>query len=162
MAGSQFVKSNDTAILEHLLRGIAEGEVATYEQLSEAIGRDVRKFAAGSLASARRIMERDGLHTGALANEGIKRLLPSECLDKAGSHVTRARRAAARSRRTVETTDFERLDDSDKARAFALSAQATAVESLGSIKTRKRLIGKAAESQSAIPLAETLRLHGVE
>ena len=158
----QFVKSDDTAALEQLLRDCPEGEVVTYADLSAAIGRDVREHASGSLRSARRILERDGLHTEAIENEGIKRLTPSECLGKAGGLVQRARRAAARSRQTVETTDLERLTTEERARAFALSAQASAVESLGSRKTGKRLVQKASETNAAIPLGETLRLFGVE
>lgn len=157
-----FTKSNDTAILEAVLRGLDEGGIATYAQLSAALGRDVREFGKGSLYSARRIIERDGLHTGVVRNEGIQRLTVSGCVEKASSYVVRARRSASRSRHTLETTDVSQLSQAEKSRVFALSAQASAVETLGSRKATKTLTAAAAKVQSAIPFGETLKLFGVK
>ncbi len=160
MANPIFTKSNDTSILEDAIRRTPEGEVIAYDELSTRIGRDVREFAGGQLASARNILERDGLHTAAVINEGIKRLTPAECLDKAASHVVRSRRAAKRSRTTIETTEFERLTEDERSRAFALSAQSAAIELFGSRKAGRKLLEKTQETSAAIPFGETLKLFG--
>lgn len=157
-----FEKSNDTGILEAKLRELDIGQMVTYEELSAAIGRDVREFAVSSLYSARRIIERDGIHVGTVRGEGVKRLTPGGCVDKAHSYVERSRRSARRSRQTLETTDLEGMSQVEKSRVFALSAQAAAVEMLGSRKSTKKLTAAAEESRSAIPFGETLRLFGVK
>lgn len=153
-----FVKSNDTAIMENMIRESAEGSIITYDQLTAAIGRDVRKFSSGCLYSARRILERDGVHTACVAGEGIKRLTPAESVDKARSQVTRSRRAARRGRSTVETTDFARLTPEQKQSAVAIVAQSTAIEMFGAKKAEKRLTDAASDSTGAIPLGKTLEL----
>lgn len=155
---AMFVKSNDTTILEAALREIEEGAVISYVDLSKAIGRDVREHAAGCLKTARNILERDGLHTASVRTVGIKRLIPGECIDKARGHVTRARRAASRSRQTIETTDFARLDDGEKSAALAIAAQSGAMEMFGARKAEKRLMVKAAESSASLSIGQTLDL----
>ena len=157
MTSPLFVKSNDTARLESLLREAAEGEVVTYEQMTAAIGRNVREHAQGSLVSARRIVGRDGIHTAAVPSEGIRRLTPAECVGKAKGHVGRARRAAIRSRQTIETTDFERLEDSAKAEALAVAAQAGAIELFGSRPAARKLLNKTQGNES-LSLGQTLEL----
>lgn len=161
MSTAQFVKSNDTAILENTLREADEGTLVTYEQLSAAIGRDVRKFAEGCLYSARRILEREGVHTDCVAGEGIKRLTPAESVDKARSQVTRSRRAARRGRATVETTDFSRLTQEQKQAAVAIMAQSAAIEMFGAKKAENRLLAAAANPDEALmtlTIGKTLEL----
>jgi hypothetical protein len=158
METARFVKSNDTAILEAVLRDVQEGELITYAALTAAIGRDVRKFAKGCLSSARNILERDGVHCACVAGEGIKRLAPGECVDKARSQIVRARRSARRGRTTIETTDFSRLSEDEKQSAVAIVAQSGAIELFGAKKAEKRLAQAATNTNEGIPLGKTLEL----
>jgi hypothetical protein len=158
MTPSQFVKSNDTAILEQKLREAPEGSVVTYDDLSRAIGRNVRKFAIGCLYSARRILEQEGIHTGCIAKEGITRLTPSESVCKARSHVNASRRVARRGRSTVEKTDLSRLTVEERQSALAIAAQSSAIELFGSKKAERKLTEAATNKSGHLPLGDTLAL----
>lgn len=158
MKPSQFVKSNDTAILENKLRTAQEGSLVSYEELSRAIGRNVRKFAIGCLYSARRILEQEGIHTGCIPKEGITRLTPSESVGKARSHVNSSRRTARRGRSTVEKTDLSRLTIEEKQSALAIAAQSAAIELFGSKKAERRLTDAASDTAGNIPLGQTLAM----
>jgi len=155
---SQFVKSNDTAILEQKLREAPEGSLVTYEELSRAIGRNVRKHGVGCLYSARRILEAEGIHTGCIAKEGITRLTPSESVGKARSHVTRSKRSARRGRNTVATTDLSKLSVEEKQSALAIAAQSAAIELFSGKKAEKTLTEAATNTSGALPLGTTLSL----
>lgn len=159
---SQFVKSNDTAILENKLRTAQEGSLVTYDELSKAIGRNVRKFANGCLYSARRILEAEGIHTGCIAKEGITRLTPSESVGKARAHVTQSRRRARRGRTTIEKTDFSKLSTEEKQSALAIAAQSSAIELFSSKKAEGRLTDAATDNAEGIPLGDTLALFNKE
>lgn len=54
MANPKFQKTSDTVIIEAIFRDCKVGEQVTYEQMSTAIGRDVRKHARGAINSARK------------------------------------------------------------------------------------------------------------
>lgn len=158
MDSGRFVKSNDTAILEHALSEVSEGETISYDDLSKTIGRDVRKHSSGCLRSARRILERDGVHFDCVAGTGLKRLAPGECVLKARSQVHRARRAAKRGRGTIETIDWNRLTTEEKNSATAVAAQSGAIELLGATKAERRLTTTAAQTTEAISIGKTLAL----
>ena len=150
-------KSADTAIIESLLRQTPEGDVLTYDEMSIALGRDVREFCKGNLYSARRILlNSDGIATDAVRGEGVKRLTSDGVLGVAKSDCSRVRRASNTTLRKLGTVDFETLVDSNKSEHIALSAQMGAVAMFTKTQTRKVILNKSTNSQLAI--GETLQM----
>jgi len=89
-----FELSSDARILYNVLETalIKEGnELASYQQLSAAIGRDVQKDARGLLATARRLVQNEHkILLEAVQNTGIKRSDDYEgAADKTREHVRR-------------------------------------------------------------------------
>jgi hypothetical protein len=71
--------SAETKLLAEMLRGVAEGEVCTYADMSAMIERDVRAGARGALNSARRILLRDDrIVFDVVIGTGVKRMTPAE------------------------------------------------------------------------------------
>lgn len=121
--------AQDTRILAGRLGRLNPGELVTYNELSAIIGRDVRTDARPTLASARRIAQRDQrIALGCVHKAGIKRLDGAELPSVGDDAIACIRRKATRASRLMLTA-AENVTLTDEAR-LQLNARAS---SLGTI-----------------------------
>ena len=97
--------SIDAKLVYELLKRANVGETITYDQMSDAIGRDIRRH-FGALMTARRMAIRnDRMVFGTVRTVGIKRLSDIETVDSAErtfSHIRRTVRREAQRQSTVD------------------------------------------------------------
>lgn len=153
--------SGDARILLGRLRTLAVGDVVTYRELSDLIGRDVQGPARGTLDTARKAAEREyGMALGTVMKQGIKRLAASELSsigDSAFGRIGRtARTAAKRMFRAASTLEVAPPD------AAAIAARASGLAAIGLMAKPSSLqkIEQAAQNGKELPTATTLRLFG--
>jgi len=153
-----FVKSNDTRIVEHILRDIKPGEVCEYDELSKALGRDVREHCPGNLAGARASLAREGVYFDALANVGLKRLTPAEVVEWAVGRVRRARRQARNGGKAIASIELSELTAEQKTAALATATQLAVLDLFGGAKASKRIAAAVGKTAAELPLGKTLSL----
>lgn len=154
-------KSADTKILETVLAEANVGDLITYEQLSKAIGRDVRKFALSSLSSARRgIFNAKRYVFGTEKNVGLRRLNDNEIVDSTEHDRKKLRRAAKRTINKLGVVDFDNLTPEKKRQHIVASAQMGAVEMFAGKNATKKIEAKVNDSSKVLPIGETLRMFG--
>lgn len=152
-------KSQDTKIIESVLAESQVGDLVTYDSLSKAIGRDVRKFAVGSIASARHSLLRDKRFVfGVERGKGLIRLADGQVVEAVQHDRMRVHRTAKRALKKLETVSFSELKESEKKQHIAASAQ-FGVLAMFANKTSSTRIEKAVESTANnLPIGETLKL----
>lgn len=154
-----FEKSSDTKIIESILSESKVGDLVTYEQLSKAIGRDVRQFAQPSLRSARQgLLNSKGFVFGTETNVGLRRLNDEEIVDSTEADRARMRRSARRSIKKLTVVDFEKLPDDKKKQHVVASAQMGAIEMFATKNATKKISSKVDEGKKTIAIGETLKM----
>jgi len=156
-----FEKSNDTKILESVLEGASVGDLVTYEELSKAIGRDVRKFAQPSLCSARRgLLNAKRIVFGCETGVGLKRLNDEEIVHSSESDRRRMKRAATRAIKKLAVVNFEGLSEELKRQHVVASAQLGAIEMFSGKNATKKIESKVDGSKTTLAIGETLQMFG--
>jgi len=154
-------KSNDTKVLEHVLGQAKVGQLVTYQELSAAIGRDVREFAYQSLFSARRALQnQQRIVFGVEANVGLKRLNDSGIVQSTEHDRKIIQRRARRTIDKLRCAEFEKLTADEKRQHVTASAQMGAVAMFSSKNASKKIASKVQAKTDAIPIGETLKLFG--
>jgi hypothetical protein len=154
-------KSNDTKIIESVLAEAEVGQTITYQELSAAIGRDVRQFAYPSLISARRCLQNTKrMVFGVEANVGLIRLNDSGIVESTEHDRKIIQRRAKRTIDKLRCAEFDKLTGEEKRRHVTASAQMGAVAMFASKNATKKIAGKVNGSSDALPIGETLKLFG--
>ena len=154
-------KSADTKVIESVLAEAKVGDMITYEQLSKAIGRDVRQFAKSSLDSARRsLLNAKNYVFSVEKGVGLKRLNDNEIVDASEDDRKKLRRAARRSLKKLSVVDFDNLTPDKKKQHIVASAQMGAVEMFANKNATKKIEAKVNETSKVLPIGETLRMFG--
>ena len=156
-----FEKANDTKILESVLGEAKVGDLITYDELSKAIGRDVRKFAQPSLSSARRGLLRDKHFVFACeTGVGLKRLNDEEIVLSSESDRRRMKRAATRAIKKLTVVKFEGLSEELKRQHVVASAQLGAIEMFSGKNATKKIESQVDGSKTTLAIGETLQMFG--
>lgn len=110
--------SSESLMLIKVLSAVTVGEIALYQQLSAAIGRNVQKEARGILATARRHMLKEQQAVfEAVRTVGLKRLTDGEIANSGGSILRSINRTTARGLIKLSSVkDFSSLTDHQKIR----------------------------------------------
>lgn len=157
----QFQKSNDTKVLENVLKEVAVGSVVTYEDLSRAIGRDVREFAYQALQSARRALVRESrIVFGVETSIGLVRLNDSGIVKCTEQDRKLIQRRANRTIEKLHCAEFEKLTNEEKRQHVTASAQMGAISMFASKAASKKIASSVKDQSSVIPIGETLKLFG--
>lgn len=157
----KFEKSNDTRIIESVLVEAKVGQIVTYEELSKAIGRDVRIHARPSLQSARRaVLNAHGIVFSAETNEGLRRLDDSQIVDASEEDRAKMRRAAGRAIKKLSVVDFGQLPEDKKRKHIVMSAQIGAIEMFAAKSATKKIESKVDGTKSTLAIGETLKMFG--
>lgn len=138
-------RSAEVNWLVTLLREKAIGDIATYEEMTDACGRNVQEH-RGPLNSARNILRsEDGIEFETVSNVGIRRLDDVGVVHTLGSYLKRARNAAKKGRKvSVCVQKPETLPPELRARfytaqsLFALQEVMTREKRVAQIETRMK------------------------
>lgn len=147
----------DTKTILERLRKAEPGELVTYAELSEIIGRDVRATARGCLTSAMRGALREGLVFSSVKNEGV-RLLPDDGIAGVGlaavKHIGRAARRAGKKLACVR--DFDAMPNAAKVQHNMGMSVLGAIVHSTSAPSMKRVEATVEKAQTQLPIAKTL------
>lgn len=151
-------KSSDTKVIENVLSELAVGDLITYDQISAAIGRDVRKFAFPSLGSARRfLLHANSMVFGVERGVGLRRLNDSEIVSTVEDDRRKVQRASHRSLKKLSVVNYSGLTNEDKRRHTVAAAQIGAIAMFASKNSEKK-IASHVKTQETVAIGETLKL----
>lgn len=156
---ARFETSSDARFIAQLLAKAEPGETVTYEEMSEAIGRDVRRFARPALYTALRQQVRESRVFESVPNEGYKRLTDEQVVaTQAANGLSRISRTARRTAQRVQAVNFDGLSNQSKI------AHNTQLSMLGAVAQMTKPSVLLAVEQSVkqrgdcLPVGETLKL----
>jgi hypothetical protein len=158
--GMLFEKSSDTKILEDTLRQVAVGDMATYENLSKAIGRDVRTFAIAALRTARHGLIKEGFVFGVEQNVGLVRLNSTEIVKSTEMDRKSVHRKVNRTLSKLSVAKYDELDDENKRKHVTMSAQMGALAMFSAKTATTKIESKVTGDSKVLPVGETLKLFG--
>lgn len=148
----------DIALLAECLEALSYEEIATYEDLSKIIGRDVRRC-RHLLAAAQKRVERDkGVLFSCVTNVGYKRLPPSGTLTVASDGVRSCRRKASRVFSRISNGSGNSLSDNERHRLDGYRSLFGAMAAVSTEKVAKTITVESTDG--ALPLAKTLAVFG--
>lgn len=153
-------KSADTSIIENRLRNTQVGDVVTYDELSQILGRDVREYCMGNVNTARRTLVDEAIFFDCLTNAGYKRLNNEEAVSVSDHYRTRARKSARRGMNHLAHVPFDGLTEESKRKHLAMSAQLGAIELFSSSKASKKIEATVTDVSHKLAIGETLKLFG--
>ncbi len=153
----KFEKSADTKVIENVLSEMQVGDLLTYEQISAAIGRNVREFAIAALYSARRGLQKTKRMVFACEEGvGIRRLDDSGIVGSVEFDRKAVLRRANRTMDKLACVNFEGLTESEKRKHTTAAAQMGVVAMFSSKASTRKIEGKINGKPMAI--GETLNL----
>jgi hypothetical protein len=155
----QFQKSSDAKILETVLSECAVGQMITYEELSKAIGRDVRVHAAGALATARKTMLKEKNMVFATERSvGIKRLDDSDIIDSTADKNKRIARISKRGLQELSVVKFEQLDEQKKKEHIAASAQLGVIAMFSKTTSGNKILSNVKNDTKVLAIGDTIKM----
>jgi len=155
----RFEKSADTKVIESVLIEAKVGQLVTYEKLSEAIGRDVREYARGSLQTARSTLLKDNQIVFAVENKvGLKRLDDSQIIASTESDRLHIQRTGKKVLNKLSTVKFEGLTESEKKQHIVASAQVGAIVMFSQKSSQKKIESKVQHTAGVLAIGETLKM----
>lgn len=148
----------ESRLLYQRLQKMEVGELITYSELSNIIGRDVQDNGRGSLNTARRMCEREDQKTfGVITNEGLKCLNGSEVISTAeytAGHIKRTSRRALKRLNCVGDMNQLSNDEIIKMNTYASLMGAFVV--MGKESNVKKLSSAVEKTQDQLPYTKTL------
>jgi hypothetical protein len=126
--------SAETELLIKFLSSATEGQVITYQEMTEACKSDVQSNPT-HLTTARRNLLKQRVVFGTIIGIGIKRLSDEEMPDESGEKLKRARRAAKKGLAIVGCADIGKLTPETKIRAITTRTVLGFMAGAGSRKT---------------------------
>jgi len=154
----RFQQSSDTKIIESVLAEASVGDVVTYEQLSKAIGRDVREFAVGSINSARKTLQAEKQIVFECETKvGYRRLSGGEIIQASERDRKKVQRAANKAVNKLTCVDYDKLTPEQQRSHNVASAQLGAIAML-STKASTHRIEKQISNGKPLAIGETLKM----
>jgi hypothetical protein len=131
------------------------GELLSFDDLSELIGKDVRAVRWLLQSARNRALRHDGIVTSAVHGTGIRRVTGEGKVNEAGERLKRLRRGARRAaliNRSMGAEEWTEMSEGARVRAVAQQAQLAAIEATTARKQVKELEAKATnERQFELP-----------
>jgi hypothetical protein len=153
-----FARSADTELLESMLRRLKIGEALPYDDMSKALGRDVRKHCKSNLTSARNALESEGIIMACVPNEGVIRLDDAQIVATGGGYRQRIRRASQKMLSRLSRVNYEQLSKDVQLQHTVLAAQMGAIHHFSTSATQKKIASHVDQPKATIPLGETLQM----
>ena len=153
----RFRRSIDTQMVIDRLRAAAPGELVTYRELSDIIGRDVADGARHVLQSATRALQKHRqMVFAAVTRQGVRRLDDAGIVDMGGAAIKRIGRAARRAGVTLGCANFDNLDDGRRVKHNATLSYFGVVEAISKKGAIAKIESRVEKTRQALPLAKTL------
>lgn len=134
------------------------GEVATYDELNEACGRDVRGRAHYALHKARERLQREKrMVFEAVAKVGIKRLDDAGIVGHVDRKISGIRRAGKRCVARLGSVDYEHASRETQTAVNTRISVLGALTELTSTPTRKAITSQVSKA-GALPIGEVLNI----
>ena len=135
------------------------GDIITYAELSQIIGRDVQREARSLLTTARRrVMADHNILVDVVPGVGIITLDESQKARTWRSSAERVRRETGRAIRRLATVDYARLSREDQTEVLTGQSFAGAIAQAASAKQIKRIEARVQEGSRKLPSAVALGL----
>ncbi len=157
-----FEKSADAKTIEAILETADVGQTVTYQAISTAIGRDVRKFSLSALNTARRGLQKEkGMVFGIERNVGLVRLDDAKIVDSVEGERLKVHRISNRALDRLSKVDFSKLDEKARKSHITASTQFGVMAMFSHRTASKKIEGKVnTQSSMQLPIGETLKLFG--
>ena len=150
--------SIDTQMLESALLIVGVGDVVSYGQLTDVIGRDVQTEARHHLASARRrVLRSHRMVFEPVLNVGLKRLDDAGKIAAGRWHIKRSRNQARYAQTKATAIDnFDALPNELKVEHNVIVAQAGVLRHMTSSRSVEKLKGSFQTTQKELSLKACL------
>lgn len=149
--------SVDTKMLQDRLRDLKDGEIATYEELSSLVGRDVTASARGNLNSARNRLLNEGIAIVCVHGQGVKRASDAEKIGTGLAYMKRIRRGARKTGKIVAAVDdFDSLSKDLQVQHNLTLSVLGVVGHMTKATTIKQLEARIDQAKKSLPIAKTL------
>jgi len=157
---SNFILSIETKQLLERLMKAEVGELITYKEMTEIVGRDIQKNGSGIMYSARRKALNDcQIVFITIANKGIKRASDEEIANSGASVIHKIRRASHKGKKILHAVnDFSALTNESKIHHNATASFLGAIELMTKPKKIIALEKKVKEESDSINVTKTLEL----
>lgn len=153
----RFRRTIDTQTVIDRLEKTAPGELVTYKELSELIGRDIADGARHVLQSAKRALQKHRqMVFAAVTKQGVRRLDDAGIVDTGTAAVKRIGRAARHAGVTLACADFDKLDDGRRVKHNAVLSYFGVVEAISKKGAIAKIETRVAKTQQRLPLMKTL------
>lgn len=157
---ANFETSSDARFIANALANANHGEIVTYKMLSEAIGRDVRKFATGALYTAVKMQLRDSRVFECIRGVGYKLLPADEIVRTQGAKAFNAITNKARSAvKKIAAADYGQLENDQKIKHNAQISMLGAICHMTKPKSLEHVENAVIAAQNKeLPVGNTLAL----
>ena len=157
---SNFILSIETKQLLERLMKVEVGELITYKEMTEIIGRDVRNNGSGIMYSARRKALNDcQIVFITITNEGLKRASDEEIANSGASVIHKIRRASHKGKKILHSVnDFGKLSNKSKIRHNASASFLGAIDLMTQPKKIVALEERVKKESDSITVTKTLEL----
>lgn len=154
-----FDVSPDTLTLKSVLREAVVGKVVTYEEMSKALGRDVRKFCYPNLNAARlSLAKTESIIFGTENGVGLRRLDDRQVVESSEKDVKKIRKLTGRSLGKLQTVDVNKLDEPTKKSFLTRSSQLGAVFLCSQNQAGNKIEGRVRTNSERVPVGEVLKM----
>lgn len=159
MANPKFQKTSDTVIIEAIFRDCKVGEQVTYEQMSTAIGRDVRKHARGAINSARKaVLSERKMVFDSIPNVGYIRLSDTNIIKSTELDRKSILKKTTKTLTELGSVDFDKLSGDDKRKHTVASAQIGAIAMLSHKTSTNKIESKVTADSKVLAIGDTLKM----
>jgi hypothetical protein len=140
----------DARIIYEELKKLKVGDVISYSDISDIIGRDIQED-RGSLNTARnRLLEDESMCFGIVRGVGLKRLDDAEKVMAADGYLGKIRRASNRGLKTLASTDYSSLSKEDKLKHNITASHLGVLKQIASPKSKKKIEKKVIANASGM------------
>lgn len=148
----------ESRLLYQHLQKMKIGEMVTYLELSNIIGRDVQGSGRGSLNTARRMCEREDQKSfGVIVNAGLKCLSGAEVISTAEFATGHIKRTSKRALKRLKCVgDLSKLSNDEVVKMNTYASLMGAFVVMGKESSVKKLSSIVEKTQDQLPYAKTL------
>ena len=157
---SNFILSIETKQLLERLMKVEVGELITYKEMTEIVGRDVRKDGSGIMYSAKRKALNDcQIVFITITNKGLKRASDEEIANSGASVIHKIRRTSHKGKKVLyAVNDFSALTNESKISHNAYASFLGAIDLITRPKKIVALQEMVREESDSINVTKTLEL----
>lgn len=152
-----FQRSADTSLLVTLFGRATPGQLVTYDEIKEWIGRDPRKDRSAMYSAFRILHHETGAVFASVAGEGYRRLNDGEIVESTHEIRERQYRLSRKACKRLAVVDTEKLSTGQRRDYYANLSLHGAIQHVTSAKSQKAIASKVNGSTQQLAVAMTLK-----